>query len=348
MIRLALASVLAFAAAPVRAQGSAPAKDSVYDDVASFRSTQESFLGQGDLLALAIGEFHHQHDLGYSGEADAPEVTDVAAAASKTFYEIVAAYNNKLRSVIIGKLHPGFRVDVGAFDDDLKQSFRTYSVINLDAVIDNIQVNGDDATVVFHYNLSETLNSGLQSQYSGHGTDRFRMKDGRALLIQQDAPRIFATTLSVAENPQAVTNGPSVDVVRGRSPADPKAAPGCPAFLSGSGVGIRTAGTQGFFFATQTVKGKGQSDFFNNGKVGAAISGDLGLVKDIGAGVLLSAIHTFPSSGLVAGSIPVVVGGNYAVLTGGGNAALIHITLINVALDIKFDWEYQPTGATCF
>ncbi len=341
MRRLLLAGLAGLcAAAPLRAQGQ---KDTLLDAVLSFRTARQSNITR-DLLEDAMAEVARQQSLAPAGAgavADVePEEADVAVEARRTFAKLVAAFSGRRRSAFNRYVSSSYRVDPAVLDDDLALTFRTYPIIRLTADIDKVDVEGDVALVQFHYNLVRDSNAGAETKFSGRTRLRFRLEGGKAMLIQQDAPQLFGTTLPTSEHPRAVSQGPSPD--------SGSTGPSCTQTLNGAAT--TTDGVSGFRFRTLSlISPFDKGDFFK--VAGAtALRTFTSRLKSLGVGPL-SDIHDVTPGGFTT-VVPFVVGERFAVRTPENKLALIRIESLGTdgfgTVIMNFKYEFQTDGTKCF
>lgn len=279
------------------------------------------------------------------------------AAARRTLRELSEAYAQKRRSAFMRLVSDDYRGDAAALEDALLKDFRDYRAVNLDAIVDGAAVDGDIATLSFHYNLTVVDSRGADRSFAGTASFVFRREGEAVRLMQMSAPLLFGNSLPSAQNPVPTGQGSASSGGTapgggsgGGAPSNPTPPAQGAAFIQGVG------GNDGYNFKTQSnTPGPAGSDVYAVGAGGACAASPCfstappgtGSVQSIGA-CDLQTLTGVPAS--VNGTTAAAnVGECYALRTGDGHYAAARVLATNPALQlINFEWVYQSDGTNRF
>ncbi len=278
------------------------------------------------------------------------DIKDYNLEAKAALQELADAYSAKRRTAFMRLVSPDFSGDVSTFEDALVKDFRTYSSVNLSLTPDRVVVQGDMASVEFHYNLTVVNEQGVNKTFSGRSNYTFRREEGKVRLYKMDKPVIFGNSLPASENP--------MDAGQNSLSAAGSAAPGVQDTIRGSaeitaatpgGAGGPGAPGSGFSFNTQsaTLPADASTDIFvdPSNKIWASRGGT---IVTIGA-CNLESVASAP--GTITGTSAAAAAGEcYAVKTAAGKYAVLRVTWIPsiAAHDLGFTYKFQPGGSNAF
>lgn len=366
MRRLVLAAAVLLAAAGARADSR---RDGVFEAVRSFRPAQQAFLGSAEFLRMGTDAAIDQLEAAakstptVAGVPPAPiepeaDEFDFESEAVHTFYRTVWAYNNHVRSKFTKEVGDDYLVDKFILDEAIQRDFTTFSFINLNAVVDNVEIAGPNAIIFFHYNLIRTTRAGVTTRFDGRTRVRMRKegegKEGKpaVFLVGQDPPVLFGTTLGSAENPQWGPQGPTADKAS-TGPLTPASA-SCPTPHQGI-VEIEDANFGFSFQSESVVGGAGNPDFFRPGApmilraVNGARIASLGICQ-------LNSIHTVPT-GVNGVIVPFALGECFVLKRTSNHFAILRPVSVGIngggLPETTYQWRSQaysgaPAGTTCF